>query len=451
MNCTVGSCLDNEWLATVCKFSPTSEAFSAAMLPSKWVRKDFSNPQLTIDEAFRVPCDLRPALFPSPDASITTVLRELPKFSSATIRSPSLFFSKCEPSVLTPELTKSIAIDFAPDLQLLDAILHVKTQMWNDGFRSIVLPHHPDVACQLPLWAVTYWRELADLSESDDAVAWRSALSFLMRFQDTCGQNSAVLGAEVRNLLDVVAFSTSGSQILGFSVKDKLTKLASFLSSEWLSDLHEGLMLDGLSMELARMGIDEGVRFVSPDWMSSFFTRYKRRAHPGFLLRGGYRKARNAEFLRRVGREIESGAVKTLAGVIHRPGHWVCWVMDCEKQRFLYGDSMGDSIPMDVVNAFDWFGKQHGLQLRFTHLPITDQNGLNTFSCGDLTLNALRHYFMPSVSLCKSTREEVLSERVRSFVRVMSHHLATVRLSVLAQNIVSNSDCSLPTRKRTAH
>jgi hypothetical protein len=71
--------------------------------------------------------------------------------------------------------------------------------------------------------------------------------------------------------------------------------------------------------------------------------------------------------------------------------HWVAIVIDSEHKTIHYRNSYGTDMPLELVNAYQWWLSQH-IPSAFTimALPITFQE--DSLSCGLLSHNSLNHF-----------------------------------------------------------
>ena len=103
---------------------------------------------------------------------------------------------------------------------------------------------------------------------------------------------------------------------------------------------------------------------------------------------------------------IVTGEVDSFGGVMHLPLHWVFIVIDFQKLKILYGDSLGHQMPKHKYQAGEqWIShlvKQSkklavggGIDLG----QISTGQQLDGASCGLFALNSVAHYYLQSLLL----------------------------------------------------
>ena len=141
-----------------------------------------------------------------------------------------------------------------------------------------------------------------------------------------------------------------------------------------------------------------------------------------------YSTDKSNNFIQELTNDLKSGTVPTTCtpiavrlmqyGVILPEGletpsnHWCALIIDINQRTLHYGDPMGSPPPAELVDVMTWWlGQSFSDVFTFQDLPITRQT--DSFSCSILTINALFHYFIPSIPLlnfamCLSARGEML-------------------------------------------
>lgn len=92
-------------------------------------------------------------------------------------------------------------------------------------------------------------------------------------------------------------------------------------------------------------------------------------------------------------------------------------VVDVATSTIRYGDSLGGTGMVEIVDAVVWWLQFH-MKMTFKHdvLPITQQ--VDSFSCGVLALNAVHHAILPDHPLLRAASSLAINHtRVDMFVR----------------------------------
>lgn len=183
---------------------------------------------------------------PSRQLSITDFLKaELPVQSSALISIAAInVFSTEEPNEdITCLKTRPI-----PPKEWLDKLEKAFGQAWFNGAWSIVDPRYK--SSHLPLWVLTYWREMKSVIEKRSI--WQSAEAWLARW----GKEGKEL-EEADRVWEMMSSLTWGLDVTALgagSPKDSLTVL---LSNNWINGGTIDMMMSQLA---ARVRLDPNLR-----------------------------------------------------------------------------------------------------------------------------------------------------------------------------------------------
>ncbi|TFK81825.1 hypothetical protein K466DRAFT_437998, partial [Polyporus arcularius HHB13444] len=208
----------------------------------------------------------------------------------------------------------------------------------------------------------------------------------------------------------------------GFTNCEATSTLTSYMSRTWLSDTHESQMLDLLRTQLLRhpeglVAEVETIYFWTA--LAAGFQNRERRA---------YKDDRTLARPRGVGTALQQGERREVGFLINvSSNHWVAMVVDFERQKVLYGDSLGSAAPVaEIVDVLTWWIAQHSsVPFTWCELPITHQT--DGFSCGILSWNALAHYFLPDLYKLSGARlSDVDGLRLSTFLDIVHRHLDNV-------------------------
>jgi hypothetical protein len=131
---------------------------------------------------------------------------------------------------------------------------------------------------------------------------------------------------------------------------------------------------------------------------------------------GAYETAQTFRWLRRLGEDVVHGRQRVLT--IHNLGmdedHWVAIVIDGEHETIHYGNSFNKDMPLELLNAYQWWLSQHAPSaFTIEKLPITSQE--DTSSCGFLSQNSLDHFAFPD-TIPLIARSGIHAARLKTFL-----------------------------------
>jgi hypothetical protein len=115
-------------------------------------------------------------------------------------------------------------------------------------------------------------------------------------------------------------------------------------------------------------------------------------------------------------RLAQNGAI-LLEGQQSPSNHWCALLIDAKRRVLHYGDPMGSPPPPELFDVMNWWlGFSFTEEFSFQALPITRQT--DSFSCSILTINALAHYFFPSIPLLLNG-PNLLSARIDMLIKTI--------------------------------
>jgi hypothetical protein len=183
---------------------------------------------------------------PKTSLSVTEFLScELPRVSSELISSKaSLWFNPEPPNI---PMDSTLFKRSIPSPDFLKQLEDVSGQAWFDGAKSVVDQRFNDGKDRLPLWIISYWREVARFQGIHSL--WKTSMSWLDREQSR-GKVSPELIQQVRQSLGKISWNSQMSYCRGTIFTSELTR---FLGTAWLSDNHINTMIKELmSLNLRR-------------------------------------------------------------------------------------------------------------------------------------------------------------------------------------------------------
>ncbi|KAI0757478.1 hypothetical protein C8Q80DRAFT_1282759, partial [Daedaleopsis nitida] len=140
----------------------------------------------------------------------------------------------------------------------------------------------------------------------------------------------------------------------GFSKREPVATLTSYLSRTWLSDIHENQLLDLLHTKLARQ--PEGLLTEVENLY--FWKALEQRFWSGD--REAYQKDQYFSCARGVGEMLQRGERNQLSLLVNISNtYWVAIVVDFSKLRVLYGNSLNHPPDPHIINVLTWWHHNH--------------------------------------------------------------------------------------------
>ncbi|KAJ7833775.1 hypothetical protein B0H14DRAFT_3710259 [Mycena olivaceomarginata] len=344
-------------------------------------------------EIFTIPQSIEFELFPSPFLTIEEMLKfDVPLQSLPNnAPQPAQYFSS--DSVL--QRLRHLPIPDAKDIRKL---FHSGRQAWLDGKRSIMYNNlGGKAATRFPLWVLTYWNKIVDFKR-DVRGPWIKSSVWLAQQKKQSKKNPAraALLVETDYLLTMMPWGWAKPQ--GLSDSEPLYNLHRFLGTDWLAGSQLNDMLELLHQKIDDdPGLCQKFRVHGTALVSKILDAYKAGAET-------YKDSRGYRWLRDVGDDlVQSGAALLTAGHlgrITREPHWIGVVFDLSNPtgKILYGDSLGEDIPAELLSATRWWISQHTeVPVEAGSLPVGIQK--DGYSCGMFVNNALQHWVDPEIPL----------------------------------------------------
>jgi hypothetical protein len=217
----------------------------------------------------------------------------------------------------------------------------------------------------------------------------------------------------------------------GFTEAKPITKLANYLSKEWLATAHATHQLDLLQWNIARSGMDPQsfCKVVNPDFFRKMVQIYCTKDATPYGAIAGPRGGGTCH-LWNVGEELANGIQTTVVGIVNvDDNHWVAVVVDTVRATIQYGDSLeGDGAEVKAV--VEWWVNAHILhRFSYENLPITHQR--DGHLCLLFAANEIGHFILPAqIPLLQADAATTSAKRISMFVRVtqcdselMSHYV----------------------------
>ena len=337
------------------------------------------------------------ALLPADTLSIRLFVQFSIPVCTNRLSQPENYVSELSPTIEDPQ--NVLLIPCPPD----NVVQSLQRIITSQNVRSIKLPFGDSQ--HYPLWIVSLWSNLACCHKVQGK--WCRAVNSLEEQTRLHPGNSTL-----QQLSHSLSYIPWTGRLQGFSEAIDLQNLSAYLTSEWLTDEHELVMLEVLKQDLINGG-------CMPDHLIE---------DPAFalILELAYANRENYEthaynWIRKHGEELASGTKRYLATIVNKDNvHWTAIILDFKEQTILHGDSFGHSIATHLHEVFSWWiGHHTGKQFTYRTLPIATQH--DSFSCGMMAWDALRHHLLPQHHSLMDPQQAMV-DRARMFLRLTKHY-----------------------------
>ncbi|KAJ7437476.1 hypothetical protein B0H11DRAFT_2255351 [Mycena galericulata] len=386
--------------------------------PTYWIAQGriYENVPAYVEAArhqiLQLPASIR-SLLPSKSISIAQLLLlELPPIApSDDPMDPGLqIYTTAEPTENIQEVLPYLAL---PSRTMLHQMVGEFGQAWLDGKKSLRTWFNPDVA--YPLWALTYWQEMLDISDAKDT--WLHAESWLSSTGRT--PEEAELKLQVRGIWSVAGWHAN---LAGFSTLSTVA-LAELFSDNYLDSRIVDAMLTLLALR-ARIAGEESLI------IQTSFSDYIRLLPPivdGVATGPITAMAGGQKYLKKYGDWFQLPEHKRLHTVLYRPPkHWTATSIHFDCQTIQYGDGLKWNRPEDFFTGLQaWIHDYHGAEFTLTDdLPCARQT--DGFNCPIIAVNMIAHSEFGD-PLWTTTRAKAM--RMKAFCDIMKHALSTKRIA----------------------
>jgi hypothetical protein len=229
-------------------------------------------------------------------------------------------------------------------------------------YQSIQCPHVGTAdGKRYPLWVISYWVKLIPICRI--CQKWVKADESLQKQSKPHHRIPASDPGLIHNIYNALSCMPWGRNIRGFSTSVGTKYLATYATTEWLSDEHITQMLDLLRCDVIREGLSlsievESIWFI-PKLMEGYGDQEKYTSHASY------------HWICRQGQAFGTGAHEQLAliGNVCK-NHWITLVMDFMQGTVFYGDSLGKDISNNLQEVLDWWIHLHtGRHFDYSNLP----------------------------------------------------------------------------------
>jgi len=293
-------------------------------------------------------------------------------------------------------------------------LVEYRSQAWLDGYQSVRYVHLCDaVATYFPLWLISLWETFIDL-QANIRQPWLRARDWL------CAETKAYKSTERQELAEECKAFLGALPWDSHTVRD----LWRYLGSHWTTGTQQNDLLDILGNRITSQADLAEKYSVHSLALTAKIIEAAAMHDPDI-----YQSSQTFRWIRQLGDEIatRSKAYLTLHHLGKKNPHWVSLVIDGEAGVLRYGDSYGNEMPADLMQACHWWLSQHTLdRFAVVDLPIAPQATNDTSSCGILADNSLEHHSFPdTIPLIPSSRIE--AARMRKFLLMGEAVLEQVR------------------------
>jgi hypothetical protein len=274
-----------------------------------------------------IPQNVTSTQLPMANLSVIDFLSyELPRVSSELISSKTGLWFNHEPPNISMDSDNTLLRRSIPSPDFLKQLEIAFGQAWFDGAKSVVDQRFNDGKDRLPLWIISYWREVARCQGLRSL--WKTSMSWLDREQSR-GKVSPELIQQVRQSLGKISWNGQMSYCHGTIYTPELTR---FLGTAWLSDNHINIMVEELIKDLENdskpnIKIADLPRFAQQIGM----------VHEKLALPESRRKKTP---LWKYEQEVKDGHLEKLYFPLHiNDTHWIAGMVDFKNRTFLFGMS----------------------------------------------------------------------------------------------------------------
>ena len=277
---------------------------------------------IAMSDIVEIPRNIASNQLPAANLSIPDFLAfDLPRISSELISSKAAVWFNAEPPN-TP-MYNSLLRRSIPSPEFLKQIDNAFGQAWFDGAKSVVDQRFNDGKDRLPLWIISYWKEVARCHAL--CSLWKTSISWLNQEQSR-GKTSPDLIQQVHQSLRKISWNGQMSYCRGVLYTPDLAR---FLGTAWLSDNHINMMIEELTKDHPKPNTKIADLLQFADQIT--------KVHEKLALPESRRKKTS---LWKYEQEVKEGRLEKLYFPLHiNETHWIAGMIDFKNHTFLFGMS----------------------------------------------------------------------------------------------------------------
>ncbi|KAF7978580.1 hypothetical protein HWV62_45288 [Athelia sp. TMB] len=274
-----------------------------------------------------------------------------------------------------------------PVAKLLTRMNKALKKAVGEGAKAMKVVHTVAVRNEtLPLWIVPYWQRVGAARERKDR--WLEVERFLLRVHNPwlnprLEEGRPPVSSVMRAILEMLYPRREDEEVQGFPDPQPFRRLVTFVSEDWLSTWHMDLQLALLRQELARAGKHHV--YVPSAYMY-------RSIVDAFNDKERYGQPEHHQSVLRMGRRVVLLNLDVASAANVDENHWIVFALTRSNNTLYYGDPMGGPFHQQFVLVMNWWIEFH-LSQTFTWGRMKVTNQTDSFSCGILGGNGLRHFY----------------------------------------------------------
>ncbi|KAF8167513.1 hypothetical protein B0H34DRAFT_854442 [Crassisporium funariophilum] len=337
------------------------------------------------------PTSIKCANFPEPDLTVNEFITfNLPRISSEIISNKvGMWFSKDAPNILNAQTVIDRSV---PSPVFLNRLKEAAGQAWLDGAKSIIDWRFNDGADRLPLWIITFWKEVKRLTKIQSA--WNQSLKWLLlaetrKRQDGKPALPSDLIQKARKSLQSLRWNAT----MAYCRRTTLTsQLSHFLGTFWLSNDHINMMVEEMLLDM-HAERPEDLKYIQVASLS--FARELRAVEEKLALPFS---ARQKTLLHKYELLVKEDGLQKLYFPVHvTENHWIVGMVNFKKKSIAFADSLyalnkSSGAPTKFITALQtWLKYAFGKQFKSFGNSLDHVVQDDTYSCGIITANTIEH------------------------------------------------------------
>ncbi|KAF9481696.1 hypothetical protein BDN70DRAFT_991713 [Pholiota conissans] len=329
---------------------------------------------------------LQEAKLPAPNVHVSDIVNSvnLPRVSSEIIvTTPQSWFS-CDAPNITLDL---LLTRLTPTHIFIGKLQGLLGQAWLNGAKSVIDPRFNNGQDRLPLWTVTYWKQISILCEKQGK--WKKAVAWLEneKRKPDCGTEREELLQAASALLNTLEWDSGMRYINQYLSTIELARL---LGTLWLSDNHINMMIDDLRARQLETGSDSDKIKIANLYFGNQIGKVSDATTAVALAK--------TKYFHQYEVEAKEGRLEKLYFVVHvNDGHWVAGSLDFKRKVMAFGDSFRENgkssgAPTKFIDCLQlWIKSAFGKKFRSAGNTLEHAIQTDSYSCGVIAVNTIAH------------------------------------------------------------